>query len=95
MIGLVAIMGPVYQIFSLELVRPQWHTAISSAMSMAVGVGIATIALGGGYIIVGYGYTVLFALGALLALAAALTFGAYFRKSRDPLPLATVQAALE
>jgi predicted MFS family arabinose efflux permease len=94
MIGLVAIMVPVYQIFSLELVRPQWHTAISSAISLAVGVSIATVALGGGYIIVGYGYTILFALGALMALAAALIFGAYFRKSRGQLPLTTAEAGL-
>lgn len=97
MIGLVAMMVPVYQIFSLELVQPQWHTAISSAMSMAVGVSIATVALGGGYVIVSDGYIALFALGALLALAAALIFGVYFRKSRSRprLPLATAEAALE
>jgi predicted MFS family arabinose efflux permease len=97
MIGLVAIMGPVFQIFSLELVQPQWHTAISSAISMAVGVSIATIALGGGYVIVHDGYAVLFALGALLALAAALIFGAYFRKTRSQprLPLVAAEAGLE
>jgi predicted MFS family arabinose efflux permease len=97
MIGLVAIMAPVYQIFSLELVQPQWHTAISSAMSMAVGVSIATVALGSGYVIVGYGYHTLFALGALLALVAALIFAAYFRRPRSQprLPLVTAEAALE
>jgi predicted MFS family arabinose efflux permease len=62
---------------------------------MAVGVSIATVALGGGYVIVRDGYPVLFALGALLALAAALLFGAYFRNSRGQLPLATAQAGLE
>jgi predicted MFS family arabinose efflux permease len=87
MIGLVAIMAPVYQVFSLELVRPQWHTLISSANSVAVGVSIAAIALGGGYIIVGYGYPVLFALGALLGLAAALVFALFFRKARRPAPV--------
>ena len=55
MIGLVALAGPVYQLFSMELVRPQWQTAMSSANSMAVGVSIAVVALGGGYVIVGYG----------------------------------------
>jgi predicted MFS family arabinose efflux permease len=94
MIGLVAIMVPVFQIFSMEVVQPQWHTAISSAISMAVGVSIATVALGGGYVIVGYGYPTLFALGALLALVAALIHGAYFRKSRGQLPLATAEAGL-
>lgn len=96
MIGLVAIMVPVFQIFSLELVQPQWHTAISSAISMAVGVSIAIVALGGGYVIVNDGYIVLFALGALLALAAALLFGAYFRKPRSQprLHLITKEASL-
>jgi predicted MFS family arabinose efflux permease len=96
MVGLVAIVVPVFQIFSLEQVGPQWHTAISSALSMAVGISIATVALGGGYVIVGNGYTVLFALGALLALVATLIFGTYFRKSRrqPQLPLATAEAGL-
>jgi predicted MFS family arabinose efflux permease len=97
MIGLVAILGPVYQIFSLELVRPQWHTAVASALSMAVGISIATIALGGGSLIVSHGYPVLFALGALLALVGALLFGTYFRRSRGQpqLPLVTAEATLE
>lgn len=92
MIGLVAVSGPVFQLYSLEQVQPQWHTSISSANSMAVGVSIAAVAFGGGYVIVGYGYPTLFAVGALLALVAALVFGAYFRKSRSPLPLATAEA---
>lgn len=97
MIGLVAIMGPVFQIFSMEVVRPRWHTAMSSAISMAVGVSIATVALGGGYVVVNDGYPVLFALGALLALAAALHFAAHFRKPRSQprLPLVTAEASLE
>lgn len=92
MIGLVALSGPVYQLFSLEQVQPRWHTSIASATSMAVGVSIATVAFGGGYVIVGYGYPTLFALGALLALVAALIFGAYFRKARRPLVM--VEAGL-
>jgi len=55
MVGLVAISGPVYQLYSMEVVQPQWHTAIASAGSMAVGVSIAAVALGGGYVIVGDG----------------------------------------
>ncbi len=94
MVGLVAISGPVYQLYSMEVVQPQWHTLIASAGSMAVGVSIAVIALGGGNVIVGYGYPTLFALGALLVLVAALIFGAYFRKSRRQLPLVTAEAGL-
>lgn len=95
MIGLVAIYGPVYQLYSLEVVQPRWYTLITSVNAMAVGVSIAVIALGGGYVIVEYGYPSLFALGALLALAAALVFGAYFRKTRSPLPLVTAAAVLQ
>jgi predicted MFS family arabinose efflux permease len=61
---------------------------------MAAGISIAAVALGGGYVIVGYGYSTLFALGALLVLVAALLFGAYFRKARRPLPLVTAEAGL-
>lgn len=94
MIGLMALSGPVFQLFTLEQVQPQWHTSIASANSMAVGVSIAAVAFGGGYVIVGYGYSTLFALGALLALAAALLFAAYFRKARSPLPLVTAESSL-
>lgn len=94
MIGLMAVSGPVFQLFTLEQVQPQWHTSISSANSMAVGVSIAAVAFGGGYVIVGYGYPTLFALGALLALVAGLVFGTYFRKTRGALPLVTAKAEL-
>ncbi|NJL18107.1 MAG: hypothetical protein HC938_13970 [Nitrospira sp.] len=61
---------------------------------MAIGISIAAVAFGGGYVIVGYGYPILFALGALFALAAALVFAAYFRKSRRPVPLVAAEAGL-
>jgi hypothetical protein len=68
----------------------KYRSFVSTAM--AVGISMATVALGGGYVILGYGYPVLFALGAPVA---ALIFGAYFRKSRGQLPLVPAEACLE
>lgn len=81
MISFVAVSGPAYSIFSMEIVEPQWRTTISGAMTLALGLGIAVVALGGGYIIVHFSYTLLFALGALLAISAAVIFRGYFRNS--------------
>lgn len=82
MIGLVSLSAPAYLIFSQELVAPQWRTIMSSAMTLALGLGIAAVSFGGSYVIADYGYPALFALGALLAIAGTLLFWAYFRQPR-------------
>ena len=57
--------------------------------------GIAAVALGGGYLIATWGYRILFLAGVGLNLAGALLFFAYFRKGRrvwagEPIPKAAV-----
>jgi predicted MFS family arabinose efflux permease len=82
MIALVSISAPAYGIFSQESVRPEWRTTMSSATMLSLGVGVSIVALGGGRVILNYGYTMLFAIGAMLAVAGAVTFAAYFRSPR-------------
>ncbi len=95
--GFVALMAlaslsvPAYSLFSQESVAPAWRTTMASSMSMALGIGVAAVAFGGGYVILAFGYPTLFAAGALLALLAALIFGLYFRVPRGEAALSAVQ----
>ena len=83
LMALASLSAPVYSLFSQESVAPAWRTTIASSMSMALGIGIAVVAFGGGYVILAFGYPMLFAAGASLAIFAALIFGVYFRLPRS------------
>jgi predicted MFS family arabinose efflux permease len=71
--------GPTSELFSQEMVPAAWRTILSGAMITALGVSIAAVAYGGGYVILAWGYPVLFLLGMVFSLAAVLIFLAYFR----------------
>lgn len=90
MMALVSLSAPVYSFFSQESVAPSWRTAIASAMSMALGIGIAIVAYGGGFIIMGSGYPMLFIAGGMMAVAGALIFSVYFRTPRGALAAPTL-----
>jgi predicted MFS family arabinose efflux permease len=94
MMALTSISGPAYGIYSQELVEPEWRTTMSSAMTLTMGGGIAIVASGGSNMLVRYGYPLLFGLGALLAVAAALLFWGYFRKPRGVLVRVPLEPAL-
>jgi predicted MFS family arabinose efflux permease len=61
------LVSPVLTLCQLEIVPLAWQEAMSGAVVMAQGIGTATIALGGGYLITAFGYPSLFLSGALLA----------------------------
>lgn len=84
MMAVIALTGPVINVFSQESVLPRWRTTISSAMAMSLGIGIAAIAFGGGGIIIAFGYRTLFVTGALLALLSATVFWTYFGQGELP-----------
>jgi MFS family permease len=71
--------GPTFEVFSQEMVPAAWRTILSGALITALGVSIAGVAYGGGYVILAWGYPVLFLLGTVFSLAAVLLFLAYFR----------------
>jgi predicted MFS family arabinose efflux permease len=79
LIAAISLFNPTYLVFSQSLVAPQWRTAISSAISMAVGLGIALTSLTGGSIITAYSFQTLFIIGAFAPLSAALIFWSFFR----------------
>lgn len=85
LIAAISLFNPTYLVFSQSLVAPQWRTAISSAISMAVGLGIALTSLTGGSIITAHSFQTLFIIGAGAPLTSAFIFWWFFR-SKSSLP---------
>jgi MFS family permease len=75
---LVALTTPTFGVFSQESVPSHWRTTVAGATMAALGIGIASVAFGGGYLITAVGFRPLFLVGAGLNLASALLFLAYF-----------------
>ena len=71
MIAAVSLTNPTFLVFSQSVVEPRWRTTIASSIAMSVGLGVAVTSFGGGYIIAGFGFKVLFVLGALVGLLGA------------------------
>ncbi len=78
LIAAISIMNPAYLVFSQSSVEPQWGTAVSSAISMSVGLGIALTSLTGGSIIAAYSFQTLFIIGAIAPLTGAIIFWWFF-----------------
>ena len=64
LLAVLSLTYPILGVFSQSMVKPQWRTAIASAMSMSIGIGVALTSLGGGYVVATFGYGILFILGA-------------------------------
>jgi predicted MFS family arabinose efflux permease len=90
-----SLLGPAFDFFSQELVLPAWRTILSGALITALGVSIAAVAYGGGYVISAWGYPMLFAAGSGFSLAAALLFFTYFRRPRGRLAHQPVAKGME
>jgi len=71
LVAALSLSNPTFLVFSQSVVEPRWHTAIASAISMSLGIGIALTSLGGGYVIAAYGFQALFIMGATAGLLAA------------------------
>jgi MFS family permease len=79
---LVALTAPTFGVFSQESVPPRWRTTVAGATMTALGVGIALVAFGGGYLVAAVGFRPLFLVGGGLNLAAALLFFAFVGRRR-------------
>lgn len=77
-----AIVGPTSVVFQQEIVAYEWREVISGATTMAIGIGSAGIAFGGGFMLSGLGYRSLFLAGAVSVALGALIFWLYFRTPR-------------
>ncbi len=83
-----ALASPAISAFGQSLVSPHWRPTVEGAIMMAVNLGRASMAFGGGYIIAASGYRALFLAGAGLMAAGAVLFWAYFRVPRGALAVA-------
>jgi predicted MFS family arabinose efflux permease len=86
LIGTLSLYNPTYLAFSQSQVDPRWRTAISSAISMAIGLGIALTSLSGGAIITSFNFQSLFVIGAAAPMAGAFVFWWFFRSKRALTP---------
>jgi AAHS family 4-hydroxybenzoate transporter-like MFS transporter len=86
LIAAISLMNPAYLVFSQSVVDPQWRTAISSAISMAIGLGIALTSLSGGSIIAAYSFQTLFIIGAAAPLISAAIFWWFFGPQKIATP---------
>ena len=77
-----SIRRSVYIVFQQEMIPERWRVTMSSALTMAYGISIAVISLGGGWMIDALGYRALFLGCALITALGVLCFQLYFRTPR-------------
>ena len=77
---LSAIADPVLSVYQMELVSPRWRPIMAGAVSTALGLSWAALALGGGYLITGLGYRPLFLTAGALTTGGTLLFWFLFRQ---------------
>lgn len=75
----IAVLGTARNIFSQEIVLPQWRTTTSAIATIGLALGWAIASSIGGYIIARLSYSGLFFIGAALAFAAAILLWNYLR----------------
>ena len=81
-IGMRAITQSVASVVQMEIVPEGWRGTTSGIISMAMGVGFTSMALGGGYLIPIIGFQGLYFIAAGLVTASGLLFWLYFRVPR-------------
>jgi hypothetical protein len=79
LLGMLAINGPSRNIFSQEIVTPRWRTTTSAIATVGQGLGWASTAMAGGYLIPRIGFGGLFWMSALLSFMAAILMWGYIR----------------
>jgi MFS family permease len=80
-LGVAALYGiayPTITVYQMELVSPDWRTAMSGSTAMAFGLNLSAASFAGGQVIALWGYPQLFLASAGLTLVGTLLFGAYF-----------------
>ena len=68
-----------FMVYVMELVKPEQRSTMSAVSEMTAGLSFAGMALLGGYIIVGQGYSALFMIGAVATFLGTVLFWGYFR----------------
>ncbi len=75
----MAIWLPTLQVYQMEIVDEGWRGLAYGTMSMAMGLGFATMSYTGGLVITARGYSSIFYIGAALSVAAALILAGILR----------------
>ncbi|NOZ28119.1 MAG: MFS transporter [Chloroflexi bacterium] len=83
----MAVRRPAFTVYTQESVPRHWRATMSGATNLAVGMGIALAAIGGGYLVPMLGCRGLFLVGMALSTLGAVIFWAYFRVPRGELAL--------
>ena len=84
-VGIVAfasIARPCIIVYQLEVVKQEWRGLMAAGTTVAYGASAGLVALAGGYVIAGTGYSTLFLACGLVSLVGAALFWAYFRTPR-------------
>jgi MFS family permease len=81
-IAAATIVNTAVLVYSQGVVKSEWRSLISGALSMANGFGIAATSLGGSAIIGALGYRSFFGVSAALPLGAVVIFWGYFHVPR-------------
>jgi len=83
LLAVLSLTYPTLGVFSQSAVKPQWRTAIASAMSMSVGIGVAITSLSGGYVVAAFGYQTLFILGASAGILGSIVVWRYLPQEKS------------
>jgi predicted MFS family arabinose efflux permease len=78
-LSMSAMNGPMRNVFSQEMVLPEWRATTSALLTIGLALGWASTAAVGGYLIARAGFSMLFLISAGLALAAVILLWGYRR----------------
>jgi MFS family permease len=84
---LTSITSPAITVYAQEAVSPAWRAAMSGATNMAAGMGFASTAALGGYLVVALDYQSIFWVGVTMAALGAVLFGIWVPRQSSGLRL--------
>jgi predicted MFS family arabinose efflux permease len=82
----MAMWLPTLQVYQMEIVEESSRGIVYGAMSMAMGLGFATMSYTGGFVIESYGYGAIFIVGACISAVAAIIMMGIQNKHQKTLP---------
>jgi MFS family permease len=92
-IAMTSVRYPAFMVYTMEIVPPNYRSALAGTGEMAAGLSFAALAYAGGFIITWGGYTPLFLVGAALNLIGTLFLFEFFRRYRQRMATATAPAS--
>ena len=81
-LGMLSVSRAITNVIYMEIVPDDWRSLTSGVTSSAMGIGFASMAYGGGFVITAFGYKTLFLIGACAVTFSTALFWFYFRTPR-------------